>query len=679
MPRKKIEPTGTTDEKNLFSEVYRHYTMAKEDLDVRIKDFNKKDELFRSFIDEKNWPYQSVVFDPRVFTAIYEKTARLLANKPKGRLVPREGGDALGAKICNELLNFQWDDNERVDANPMLAKWSLMDQNTRKYGASFGLAKWHFERKLDKNDDGGKKSVPFYDGPNFKPLNNRDCLANPSYSTIKNWFQHRDYPTFQELRSVNDVSRGKPVYKNLDILLTKLMKEKGGGDRRNSNYVSRDRTIKNLDDFLGRDEVYKTIEVVTEYRNERWVTFAPKHGVVLRDIPNPYDHGQIPIILLKYYPIDDDLYGLSEIEPVERLQKAINAIVNQYLDAINMSLYTPLKVRSTGVKMHTLKFGSGEKWLMNDPSSDVLPFEQSLAGVSEFASTYRFMVSALNEALGETSAGVSNAVPREPDKTATEVRDSATQRNARDNFNQIFLSEALKKQMVFWHKMEKQFMFSDPREKTRVIRIVGKDAIRYFEKAGLNGREVKDETIQMLASPEFADVGITPQELQQDSYPVQTSQGQLPKFTLDQGGEVGYLLMEPEDLSGEYDYVPDIESMSLPDDNQLINASSQIIQLIQNPVTIQLLQQDGYRIKAKELIEDYFEKLGAKDADKYFERITQDPSMSMGSNMEGGMNANNGGAETAQGVPANMGAMPMPGLSGSSQALSSEQTQDLMG
>ena len=177
-----LQIRGTKEEQKTFTDVIQHYDMAKEDLDVRRADFDKKDILFRSHIQENTWPYQSLIFDPRVFTTLYEKTARAFANKPKGRMVPREGGDALGAKINNELLSFQWDENGRVDAQPMLAKWALMDLSARKYGAAFGIAKWHYERR---------NSAIWYDGPQFTPLANRDCLANPSYSTIKNWFQHR--------------------------------------------------------------------------------------------------------------------------------------------------------------------------------------------------------------------------------------------------------------------------------------------------------------------------------------------------------------------------------------------------------------------------------------------------------------------------------------------------------
>ena len=100
------EPTqrGTPAEQETYWEVKRHYDLSREDLETRYIDWNKKDELFRSHIDEEGWPYQAQVFDPRVFTAIFEKSARLLAKKPKGRLVPREGGDALGAKSNNSIL-----------------------------------------------------------------------------------------------------------------------------------------------------------------------------------------------------------------------------------------------------------------------------------------------------------------------------------------------------------------------------------------------------------------------------------------------------------------------------------------------------------------------------------------------------------------------------------------------
>src|SRR3990167_2772359 len=611
---------GTPEEREIYWQVKRHYDLSREDLETRYTDWNKKDELFRSHINEKGWPYSAMVFDPRVFTAIFEKSARLLANKPKGRLVPREGGDALGAKINNALLDYQWDDAERVDGEPMLAKWARMDMNARKYGASFALCKWHFEKRAIGKE---KTQVIWFDGPTFTPWNNRDVLHNPSYSSIRKWIQLREWVTLDELQRVNDTARGKPGYKNLDIIRDSLSKEKrGGGDMRSNAWTSRNLSIKGLQDFMGRDEVFKTFEFITEYRDDRWISFAPKYGVILRDIPNPYIHGRIPVVQLKYYPIDEDIYGLSEIEPVEKLQKALNALVNQYLDAINMSLYTPIKVRTASVQLHTLEFGPGKKWLMNDPSSDVLPYETSSAGVAEFAQTYRFIVGAMQEALGETSAAVSQLVPGQSERTATEINELSLQRNVRDNFNQVFLGEALKDQMMFWYQMNQQLLF-DKQNRQRVIRIVGRDAVAFFENVGISEKGIPDKTIQTLTSPEMEEVITDPSfdfnSVMEPLFPVSTPEGNVPKMEVGEGGEMASVVIEPEDLSGNYDYVADVKSMSNPEP-AVVNALTQLTVFAKDTAAVQARMMDGQRLKLSEVEKDLFELLGLKNADKYYER-----------------------------------------------------------
>jgi hypothetical protein len=657
---------GTLEEQSTFSDLFRHYTMSREDLDQRIKDMDKKDILFRSHIVKKKWPYRSVVFDPIIFTALYEKTARTFANKPRGRMLPREGGDAIGAKINNELLSFQWDDNERVDGQSMLVKWALMDLQARKYGASFALCKWHWQRQVQRLDDKTGKSKIFFDGPNFKPWNNRDVLHNPSYSTIKNWIQLRDYVTFQDLANTNDAARSKPVYKNLDILKDALIKEsKAGGDRRDSNYVVKNLTLKGLTDYLGADPLYKTIEIVTEYRNDRWLTFAPKHGVILRDIPNPYDHGQIPVVLLKYYPIDDDIYGLSEIEPVERLQRAHNAYINQNLDQLNLDTFTPLKVRNTNgaVQMHTLEFAPGKKWLMNDPATDVLP-HTTPTKTQQFVEVFRLMKASILEGLGETSAGISNTLPGSGKKTATEIKDSAISRTARDNFNQIMLGEAMKKQMMFWFTMNQQYFFN-PNEKQKVIRIVGKDAIKFFQNAGLDANGLNDESEQLLDNQtkineellsnrvqhiqdnqlsaddqmnlpglDLVDLEGLTTDLQSPLYPVETPDGIGPKMEMDEGGQGATLIIEKEDLAGNYDYIPDVGSMGKDSTEEAINAKGDFLSRVTgvDPTTGQptgiarMMQQEGKRIKATDLLVDYAEDIGFKNADQYIENIPQQPA-----------------------------------------------------
>src|SRR5687767_4031343 len=92
-----ITAKGTSGEVKVFTEVYKnHYSMSSSDLQQRImrkNGFDDADKMFASYIDEGSWPYSSTLFVPIPYTTIIEKSARLIGSKPKGRMVPREGGD----------------------------------------------------------------------------------------------------------------------------------------------------------------------------------------------------------------------------------------------------------------------------------------------------------------------------------------------------------------------------------------------------------------------------------------------------------------------------------------------------------------------------------------------------------------------------------------------------------
>ncbi len=624
----------TKKEEKTLDEVQRHYSLSTEDLDTRRDDFDTADELFRSYIDEDNWPYSSVIFVPRIFTAIFEKAARLIGGKPKGRLIPREGGDVLGAHINNEILSYQWDDSTRIDGDPLIAKWAMMDMNARKYGASFALVKWHWEKKVI---DG--KSKDYFDGPGLQVLNNRDVLVNPSYQTIKNWFQHREYLTMKELENTNDSARQGPVYTNLDELREEIEKDSEGLkgaktiDRRDTNYTVRNKEIMGYQDYLGSDETNKVLEIVTEYREERWITFAPKHGVIIRDIANPYKHQQIPIVMLKYYPIDDDIYGLSEIEPVEKLQKALNALTSQHIDAVNIDLYKPIGVDSTRVRMHTLEFGPGKKWLVTgDPRTAIAPYDfSSPASIASYKTSYQLLVGEMQTALGETSAVLSQLNPFGEKKTATEVKDLSVQRLARDNFNQIFLTEAIKKQMMFWHSMNQQFFFQEG-DKEKIIQIVGKEALNFFKEQGLDAQGMTDEAANSLVEAESQGIETVPEDYQQPIFPVETEAGVVPKLNISPDNSFGELHVEPKDLDGNYDYIADVESMQPQSAEQVLGAKRAALEMAKDPEFNQLLTQEGTRVKMQELMEDYLEALGFKDAGKYFVKLPPQPQMPVGPN-----------------------------------------------
>lgn len=667
-----VEPSGTKEERLLFRDVHNHYTLSKEDLETRItrkNGFDDADKMFASHIDESNWPYKSMVFDPRPYTVIVEKSGRLIGAKPKGRLVPREGGDSLGAVINNELLDFQWDDNSRLGES-MVSKWIKMDQGTRKYGKKFALCKWKYECRIED----GKRKV-LYDGPDFVVCKTRDVLANPSYEFVNKWFQYREYLTLNDLKSVNDAARTKPIYKNLKLLQDILKTDdqsKGRGDKRETDNTLPNKSFRGLTDYLGSDEVYKTIEIVTEYRPDRWITFAPRQGVIIRDIPNPYKHGQIPVVELCYYPLEDDLYGVNEFEPVASQIRAINSFLSQFSDDIVTSLYPPLMINPVNVKMHTIEFTPEAKWLMNNPGEDVKRLEAGGSTIQSFNTIYSTMVGSLLNAWGENSQGFSQVNPTQDQGrvTATEIKDTAITRNVRDNMNQIFLSEALKKQILFWHSMNQQFLFSGTKDQTKIIRVVGRDAVDFFKRQGLADIRPTDEDVMnsVLGKNDLDPLVEGPR------YPVETGDGDIvPKFVPDEMGG-GDLYLEQGDLLGTYDYIPDTESMKPPSDDAVEQKLTAILGTITNPAVMQQLQMEGKRVKIAELLIKMFESTKViNDAEAYFEDIPQ---------QEGGMldgQVNQGGAGIADAGQAGQGNGGDQGLVGGNQAVSGVQDQPFLG
>lgn len=613
---------GTPKEQETFNVVNQHYEMATEDNESRWSDWDTRYELFRSYLDEDAWPYSAMIFIPETFTALFEKSARLNGGKPRGRLVPRDEGDMLGAKINNELLNFQWDEATREDNQPMTAKWALMDLQTRIYGASFGVANWRYRTN--------RKGDIKFDGPMFKVIPPKDSLPNPSYSYIKDWFQYREYVTLKELKTVNDRSLTKPKYKNLDLLEQSLRENTpSGGDTRESTYASRGKEIQGLTDYTGMDEDpdFRTVELITELRDDRKIVFAVKHGIILSDEENPYDHEQMPITMLRYISVDDDIWGMSEIEPVEKLQKALNALSSQAIDTINMDLYRVLKVRGTGVQMHTLEFAPGKKWIMNNPD-DVTPLETSTTAINKFVDIYSVLTAMFRQAMGESSGQFSGFGPTESDKTATEIQEGQLTRSVRDNFNKIFLSEAIKKQMMLWHLMNKQFMFENLEDhEFHILRIVGRDTLQEFKEMGLDAWEEGGSEEEILAAAQEVEMGEEPTFRERPNYPVEVKGEVKPKLDIEKGSEYGTLYMTPEDMTGNYDYIADVEPMHMANSFEERRLAKEIMNLLMTQPAQLLLQEEGKSIKFSELLLDTFDKFGYKGAEKYFGEAKQEATI----------------------------------------------------
>lgn len=672
---KQIKLSPEQKEKILI-EVDSHYQDWNEDNNKRRTRKDGWDDVTDAYWGKlpDDWPFISRVVDPRIRTSILEKNARLTNGKLRGRLAPREGGDILGAKINNTLLDYQWDSAN--DGGSMSIKMSISDMDARLYASKFALIKWRYEEDEDGN--------VIFDGNEFYPLDIRDCGLDPAASHIRDakWFQHREWMFVEDLEKKSDSFPG------LDKLLSKIKQQQSNkavrSSERKNEYVSRIKTIKGLEDRVGSDIAFPMVEIVTEYRKDMWITFSPEHKVILRVIENPYEHGKIPVSQLRYYPLQDDPYGESEVEPVLPLWRAIQATICSYMDETLLKMRPPLKVIEGEARVETIVYGPEAQWLVNRQDA-IQEMQSNGEAVRYFQTTYSALVSAFNQAMGDLSQGVGGMDPFTPEKTATEITATVQQRNVRDQKNQNDLAEFIKDFMSMWMSNNKQFLFSKPDKREHIIRIVGSDMISYFRRAGLDQMTVSNDSMKLMASiisesgGEVSDTLIQSmiESAQEPLYPIIENPQEKdpekiiikPKMRLSETGEDAEISLVPEDLDGTYDYIPDVKSMAVGATEEFINAKARAIEQLQNPIAREMLGQEGFKPKLKDLYVDTLEDMGLRDAERYFEKIEQNATMQPNGRQE----IIDPRAQEAGGVGANI---QESGLSGVPQANSGVSSQE---
>jgi len=646
MAEKKYKKRKTPQSQTpILQEVQTHYADWTEDRDIRMTRENGWNDVLDAYFGRlpENWPYLSQVVDPVLRTTIVEKKARLTNSKLRGRLVPREGADITGARINNALLDFQWDNAK--DGGSMNHKWGLMDQDTRLFASCFGLVTWKY---CEYTDESGEEKVTF-NGNEFKHLDVRNVgLTHGDNVRNAKWVQVSEWRTLEELETENQMP-GEPKYPGLSELKETLAEK--SQDRRDGNYTSRIKSLKGLTDRLGSDEAFPVTEVVTEYRPDRWITFSPKHNILLRDIPNPYKHGKIPVVQLKYFSLSDDPIGESEVESVLPLWRGIQATINGFLDTMNIHMKPPLKILEGLARMETIQWGPEAQWIINQENA-VTEHVGSGEPLRYFQTTYSALKSAFSTAMGDSSQGVGSVDPFNPDKTATEVNKQERQQNVRDQDNQNALSDALVDMMDMWLSNNQQFLFANPGMSEYVLKIIGEKDFAFFKQAGLDEMMLDHEATQTIADAILAQNGdvndLQMQELMNAGYtpkypvvenPEEKDYEKLkikPKMKIDETGTEAELSMVPEDMNGTFNYIPDVKSMSAGADSEMQQARREATDLLfNNQNVITLLQQEGKKPNATEILTEIFESSGTRDASRFFSDIATG-GVQQGSNQAAG-------------------------------------------
>lgn len=560
----KIETTSLEDSK-LEREVIQFYTDSKDYMkDLRDTWDDKEAMLLGTINDEISQnTTKSQVFDPRLSTIVFDRASRVMAKEHIGHAYAMSKDDIGKNKLMNLLVsNFNCRANEQF---PMLTKLRMMDLYSLVYGSMFALVPWRIN------------SVKDYIGPELTLIPIRDIFPQPN--TIfadSDRVQVRTYTSIEWLKK-----QDKDVWKNIDAI--EDMYKDTAGDTRETSEEDSSLTERNFhpDQSIG-DKRFPKIELITEYRHDKWITFCPrstKNGMkstkILRVVENPdYMKGTLPVVKKDAFPLLDRAIGLGEFERGEKLQKSINSLINLYMDGIKMSIFPPIQINpeATGLVPSSIKMSPAAKWLVGRPNVDLQMTSVNPQGINTFNSTYGFLVGALNSQAGTTSVNEGDNVSSSVGKTPQAIKLLEARENSRDAWDTHMMDEAIREIYVRWVNLIAKNM-----EKPEQIRLFGAE-IEDLAKSYPDIRELVD---------------------------------------MSDSGQYGELNVTKKDIEAAYDYKVEAGSTVKRDYVQEATAMRELFDIVTDkPHIIEKMNMEGKDIVMSELVSRAFATSGTNDWDK---------------------------------------------------------------
>lgn len=416
---------------DLFHEVKAHYDQSWDDLvQPQIAGWKEKESMLigKNYDAITGQETNSGVYDPRVATIALERVGRVMSQNPTGKPLAMSKDDK-GKNMLMNLLMDKWVIPNANSQFSFLIKSRLWDLYSLVYGTMFALV--------------DRCNIGEYSGADFWLLPIRHCRPQPGKFSIKD----SDY--FGVSTWVSDTwlkKRNKETWNNIDELLA-LTKDKEGSTPGDKEAEQRTLIEQERQPTTSKSKDFKKIEIYTEYRKDKWITIAPEYNLVLREIENPNDDGELPIVAKYAFPLLDSIYGLGEFERGKSLQFGLNSLWNLYLDGVKMSIFPPIQMVADDVVPSSIKMEPAAKWLLTKPNAKIETFNTSPQGINTFQNTYNYLIGAILNQAGTTDTTVSSSTDNAMGKTPQALKLQAARESTRDSWDRFMMEEAMQEVM----------------------------------------------------------------------------------------------------------------------------------------------------------------------------------------------------------------------------------------
>lgn len=543
---------------------------AEDYLKIKRVGWDVAEELFHNQLNDLiSSSTKSNVFDPKLSTLTIERSQRVMAQLPTGKVKGISTNDVGDAMLKNLLLDKYVLPNANSQFD-FLTKMRMVDMYSNVYGNFFSLIDWNVGRNG-------------YVGPDLWLLNIRDVfpqvgavsLDDSDFVIVRTW---KPLSYFEGLKK-ND------GYKNIDKIVTKLKDNSGSKQSRNDEEESRREQKEYPAANTNRGDGY--FEVLSMFERDRWVDFSVDADMEFRDHANPHDDDDLPVKCKYSIPLLDDFMGFSDFERGGSMQKTINSVWNLYLDGVGMSIFPPILLNKDNIASpSSIQYTKAAKWLVrNQINNAAQAMNLSPKGIAEFNNVYRTATASLLNLFGTTDTTVTGETDPGYGKTPQALQQQAQRENTRDNADRFFMEQYLGQVM-------KKFCNLLSKKQT------GHITLRMFPK----------ELEQIARSyPEI-----------KDSYNQKTGELSVPKGKS--------TLYDYEIVSGST-YATDQKA-----EQQNITLLIQMFKEWNTPqgnMLVQALKQEGFEFKFGELFKRMISRGGIQDWDKILIEMTDDEKADM--------------------------------------------------
>lgn len=320
-------------------------------------------------------PTRSKVFIPLVFQIIEIATPKLISfTSGNDSLFDVEANDVNEeevAKNVKKLLSDQFDQNEFDDKYETFLKQLLL------YGTSYFWVDWEVQwkwkvsrepKKMVFVDDNGinQETTEYVTTKRYEIAGRRPKL---SVLDVLDVFPSQDHAEVENQPSVmirkfmdrDEFSRicdsPQPYFGNKDMALATGTSMKFQETRQWRKTARGEiSTVKSKDIELV--EVWGYWDLDGDGKDEPCQVVIANRQVVVRAVPNPFDHQEVPLVKVNFCKVPLEWYGIGLVEPVLSLQNETNLVRRQRLDNVNLLINQMYKVLSTDTSIDIDKLAS---------------------------------------------------------------------------------------------------------------------------------------------------------------------------------------------------------------------------------------------------------------------------------------------------------------------------------